>query len=75
MLNEGNPDSVFISDLQTQDAELENDQKESVWKQSQHMLKTRRLKIARRPREVLKCLEKDGRCCGWLSEFFLLLLP
>lgn len=75
MLNEGNPDSVFVSDLQTQDTELEKDQKESVWKQSQHMLKTRRLKIARHPREVIKCLEKDGRRCGWLSEFFFLLLP
>lgn len=50
-----------ISDLHTQDAKLEKDKKESVWKQSQHMLKTRRLKIASHPREVMQCLEKDGR--------------
>ncbi|KAM6144533.1 protein FAM227A [Phoenicopterus ruber ruber] len=44
--------------LQTQDAKLEKDKKESVWKQSQHMLKTRRLKIAPHPRE------SHPTCCG-----------
>ncbi|KAM6092367.1 LOW QUALITY PROTEIN: protein FAM227A [Theristicus caerulescens] len=40
------------------DAKLEKDKKESVWKQSQHMLKTRRLKIAPHPRE------SHPTCCG-----------
>lgn len=50
-----------ILDLHTQDAKLEKDKKESVSKQSQCMLKTKRLKMTSHPRAVLQCLEKDGR--------------